>query len=650
MIHDQDLPMHLWAEAARTVVYVQNRISHSALGNKTPKEMFIGKKPEVSHLKIIGCPVIIHIPKEKRSKLEPSGKKGIFVGYSEQSKAYRIYLPRFRQIEISRDVTFDEDTAFNKSKKNHEDEAEQEAPRATESTKEPIQNIEEDPIPEDHDMAEPQRPEEIPHKEISRKRRAAWARELIQDAGKYGAPEGSSRESKRPRPYSSYVALMCNLVEEEPTCFEEAMKKKEWLDAMNEEYQSIIKNDVWDVVPRPKDKLVVSSKWIFKTKHSADGSIEKYKARFVARGFSQKEGIDYEETFAPVARYTSNRTILALAAKMKWKLHQMDVKTAFLNGNIEEEVYIEQPKGFEVEDNKSHVCRLKKELYGLKQAPRAWYGRIDSFLMSLGFTKSKADSNLYYKIMNDEPMILLLYVDDLFLTGEDKPIVECKKRLATKFEMKDLGKMHYFLGLEVWQFPDEIFLSQGKYIVEILKRFGMLECKAMTTLVVTNLKLLSDASSEKVDVTMYRQIIGSLMYLTNTRPYICFAVNTLSQYMVEPKNVHLIAAKHVMRNLKGTLDYGIRYASNSEFRLYGYTDSDWVGSAKDKKSTSGCCFCLGSGMISWLSRNQHCVALSTAEAEYVAACSACGEAVWLRKMLIGLFDAEIDATEILCDN
>jgi hypothetical protein len=199
----------------------------------------------------------------------------------------------------------------------------------------------------------------------------------------------------------------------------------------HDKYQSIIKNDVWEIVPRPKSKDVVSSKWLFKIKHAADGSIEKYKARFVAHGFSQKEGIDYEETFAPVARYTLIRTIIALAAKMKWKLHQMDVKTNFLNGVIEEEVYIEKPQGFEVEDRKSHVCRLKKALYGLKQDPRSWYGRIDSFVTSLGFTKSKADLNLYFKIMDNEPVILLLYVDDLFLTGEEKLIAECKKRLAS---------------------------------------------------------------------------------------------------------------------------------------------------------------------------------------------------------------------------
>jgi hypothetical protein len=196
---------------------------------------------------------------------------------------------------------------------------------------------------------------------------------------------------------------------------------------------------------------------------------------------------------------------------------------------------------------------LKKVLYGLKQAPRAWYGRIDSFLTSLGFTKSKADSNLYFKVMNDEPVILLLYVDDLFLTGEEKLITDCKKKLAVEFKMKDLDLMHYFLGLEVWQSPEKIFLNQGKYAVEILKRFDMLECKSMNTPMETNLTLLVDTSSELVDATMYRHIIGSLMYLTNTRPDICSVVNTLSQYQVEPRRVHLVAAKHVMRYLKGTL-------------------------------------------------------------------------------------------------
>ena len=266
-------------------------------------------------------------------------------------------------MEISRDVTFDEEAALKRSRKcQHEEVYEEEtSPRNKESTCLP-----EDEAPEEHDIAEPQEP---PIMEITRKRKPAWTREIIREAERYGAPEGSTRERKKPKTFSNYVALMCDLVDQEPTNFEEAVQKKEWVEAMTEEYQSIIKNDVWDIVPRPEGKSIVSSKWIYKVKHAADGSIEKYKARFVARGFSQKEGIDYEETFSPVARYTSIRTIMALASMMKWDLHQMDVKTAFLNGVIEEEVYLEQPQGFEVEDRHTHVCKLEKALYGLKQAP-----------------------------------------------------------------------------------------------------------------------------------------------------------------------------------------------------------------------------------------------------------------------------------------
>jgi hypothetical protein len=328
----------------------------------------------------------------------------------------------------------------------------------------------------------------------------------------------------------------------------------------------------------------------------------------------------------------------------------MDAKTAFLNGVIEEEVYIEQPQGFEAEDRKSHVCKLKKAVYGLKQAPRAWYGRIDSFLTSLGFTKSKADSNLYFKVMNDEPIILLLYVDDLFLTGEENIITECKKKLTAEFEMKYLGLMHYFLGLEVWQRPERILLNLGKYAVEILKRFDMLECKSMNTPMEMKLKLLVDTSSELIDAMLYRHIIGSLMYLTNTIPDICFSVNTLSQFLVEPRHVHLVVAKHVMRYLKGTLDYGLSYDGDHDFTLSGYTDSGWAGSVSNRKSTLGCYFSLGSAMISWQSRKQSSTALSTTEAEYIVACSTSCEAIWLRKFLTGLFDLEMEATMILCDN
>jgi hypothetical protein len=277
--------------------------------------------------------------------------------------------------------------------------------------------------------------------------------------------------------------------------------------------------------------------------------------------------------------------------------------------------------------------------------------------MILGFNKSKVDYNIYFKVMNDEftvmndePSVLLLYVDDLFLTNEYNLITYCKKNLFAEFEMKDLGLMHYFLGPEVWQSLDHIFLNQGKYVVEILKKFDMLECKSMATPMEMNLKLLVETLSKLVDVTLYRQIIGLLMYLKNTRIDICFVVNTLSWYLVEYIRVHLVAAKHVMRYLKATLDYGLCYTGDSDFKLYGYIDSDWTRSASDRKNTSGCFFILDSTMSLWQRRKKSSISLSTIEANYIVACSTICESIWIRKILTGLFDIEMEATMILCDN
>jgi hypothetical protein len=273
------------------------------------------------------------------------------------------------------------------------------------------------------------------------------------------------RESKPLERFCNYIVMVSNIQEFELSTFEEATGRQVWRDAMMEEYNSIMKNDVWEVVPRPEGKSVVISGWLDKLKHVADGSIEKYKARFVARGFSQVKGVDYDETFAPVARYTSIRAVISIATKMGWKIHQMDVKTAFLNGLIEEEVYIEQPLGFEVHGRESHVCRLKKALYGLKQAPRAWYSRIDAYLQQLGFGKSEADPNLYFIVVGEDPLILLLYVDDLSITGVERLINSYKESLASEFEMTDIGLMHYFLGLEFGRSLDTSSWDRGSMCV-----------------------------------------------------------------------------------------------------------------------------------------------------------------------------------------
>jgi hypothetical protein len=299
---------------------------------------------------------------------------------------------------------------------------------------------------------------------------------------------------------------------------------------------------------------------------------------------------------------------------MGWKLHQMDVKTVFLNGEIEEEAYIEQTEGFVIHNEKYHVCRLKKTIYGLKQAPHAWYKKMDGFLMSLGFNKSTADPNLGYHIDGNECLILVLYVDDIFITGSERLIVECKQALIAKLEMKDLGQMHYFMGLEVWQRSDEIFLSQGKYTLEILKRFKMKDCKSMPTPMVMDLKNMNDTNSGDIDPHLYRQLIGSLMYLVNTRPYIFYVVNVLIQFMSQPKQTHWIDAKHILRYLQVTIGYGLRYATNADLSMEGYADVDWEGSAVDRNNTSGSYFTLGSTMVSWCNRKQSSVALSKKEA------------------------------------
>jgi hypothetical protein len=276
---------------------------------------------------------------------------------------------------------------------------------------------------------------------------------LREAQGSVGNPKQAVRESKPLERICSYIAMVSSIREFEPSTFEEATGRQVWRDAIMEEYNSIMKNDVWEIVPRPKGKSVVTSRWLYKLKYVVDGSIEKYKAPFVAQGFSQVEGFDYDETFALIARYTSIRSVISIATEMGWKIHQMDVKTAFLNGLIQEEVYIEHPLGFEVHGRESHVCKLKKALYGLKQAPRAWYSRIDAYLQQLGFEKSEADPNLYFIVVGEDPLILLLYVDDLFITGAERLITSSKESLASEFEMTDIGLMHYFLGLEVWQEP-----------------------------------------------------------------------------------------------------------------------------------------------------------------------------------------------------
>ena len=353
-----------------------------------------------------------------------------------------------------------------------------------------------------------------------------------------------------------------------------------------------------------------------------------------------------------MARFETVRLLLALAAQLKKPVYQFDVKSAFLNGELLEEVYVKQPKGFEVKGKEDWVYKLAKALYGLKQAPRAWYSKIDSYFINSGFERSKSEPNLYIKKKGkDGLLIVCLYVDDMIYMGTNEELVEqFRSSMKQQFEMSDLGLLHYFLGLEVEQEKGSIFMSQRKYACDLLKKFGVKENKIASTPMNVNEKLEKDDGSGSADATRYRSLIGGLMYLTHTRPDISYAVGVVSRHMQNPTKHHFGTAKRILNYIAGTADYGVWYGSSKNFNLIGYSDSDWAGCTEDRKSTSGHLFTLGTSAVSWSSKKQATVALSTSEAEYSAVSSAATQAVWLRRILASFEQEQQQPTVIFCDN
>ncbi|CAL2276373.1 unnamed protein product [Prunus armeniaca] len=437
-----------------------------------------------------------------------------------------------------------------------------------------------------------------------------------------------------------------------PESFDEAATDEAWRKAMENEISMIEKNQTWELVNRPFDKPVIGVKWVYKTKLNLDGSIQKNKAKLVAKGYAQKPGIDYNETFALVARLDTIRTLIALAVKNNWKLYQLNVKSAFLNGVLEEEVYIEQPYGFLVKAKEDKVYKLHKALYGLKHAPRAWYGDIDSYLVQCGFKKSTSEVTLYVKCKgNSELVIVSIYVDDIVYTGNSQELLqEFKSDMMQKYEMTDLGLLHHFLGMGVIHSDNCIFLHQRKYASTLLQKFGLQECKSVSIPLVPNDKLRKDDDSGAADEAQYQKLVGSLLYLTATKPDIMYATCLLSRFMHCPTNKHYGTAKRVLRYIQGTLHFGLEYKRGEETILIGFCDSDWSGSEDDMRSTSGYAFTFGNGVFSWTSVKQQCVALSTAEAEYISASEATAQATWLRFVLEDFGEMQAVATPLNCDN
>lgn len=438
----------------------------------------------------------------------------------------------------------------------------------------------------------------------------------------------------------------------DPTSFEEANESPRWREAMDKEISAIEKNGTWELTTLPTGARKIGVKWIFKTKLNERGEVDKYKARLVAKGYAQQHGIDYTEVFAPVARWDTIRMILALAAQNGWCVYQLDVKSAFLHGELNEDVFVEQPQGYEKKGEEHKVYKLRKALYGLKQAPRAWYSRIEAYFIKEGFERCQCEHTLFIKSEEGGKMLIVsLYVDDLIFTGNDEDMfAKFKASMEMEFDMTDLGKMKYFLGVEVVQNSDGIYISQRKYAQEVLERFGMERSNSVKNPIVPGFKLMRDEGGVRVDATQYKQMVGSLMYLTATRPDLMYVMILVSRYMERPTELHMQAMKRILRYVKGTTDLGIFYKKGGDGKLAAYSDSDYAGDIDDRRSTSGYVFLLSTGAVSWSSKKQPVVTLSTTEAEFIAAASCACQGIWMRRVLDKLGCNQSKCTAIFCDN
>ena len=620
MLVDAKLPHKFWAEALSTAVYLKNRSPTKALKNMTPYEAWTKEKPKVEHLRVFGCDAYAHVAKDERQKLDSKSRKCIFLGYGTETKGYRLYDPSRLKVFFSRDVRFNE----RRRESSEQEPAKQEQQRYVELE----YSSEPELIPEDRESDMP------PEREA----------------------EPVLRRSERERRPTDFYGERINVARNEPVSLEEALNcpdKRKWLTAMEKEMESLRGNEVWDLVELPKDRTPVGSKWVFKLKTGTDGSIERYKARLVAQGFTQKFGTDYDETFSPVVRIESLRTLIALAVKNGLQLHQADVTTAFLNGQLEEEVYMKQPKGFVQEGQEHLVCKLKRSIYGLKQSSRCWNSTLDSYLKQMGFVQTESDPCIYRNSGGD--VLIGVYVDDMVFAGKnEKQLEEVKKTLAKRFDIKDMGKLHHFLGMKIVQNDQtgEVWMGQPLYTENLLQKFGMENAKPVSTPVDSNSKLVKATEDEdRIDQQLYQSAVGSLLFLSvGTRPDIAYAVSNVAKFSSQPTKKHWSAVKRIMRYLKGTVNFGLHYSKESPEKCVGYSDADWGGDLDDRKSTSGYLFQISGGPVSWRSKKQTSVALSTAEAEYMALASAGQEAVWMRLLIAELCDNPVRAVTILEDN
>ncbi|GJZ38203.1 retrovirus-related pol polyprotein from transposon TNT 1-94 [Tanacetum coccineum] len=620
--------------------------------NHTPRLPLHDKKPNLSFLCIFGALCYPTNDIEDLDKLKAKADIGFFVGYAPNRKGYKIYNKRNRQIMETIHVTFDELT-------------EQTAP--VHSSSGPNPNLL-TPGPISSGLI-PNSALAIPYVPPTNKNLELLFQPMFDEyfetptgdhqmphvpavpppviptspsvsiSFDYDAPSGSHSPSSSAH-QSSLVhhdvatehsfekqlatdALWCFynsvLSKVEPKNFKSAVAEDCWFQAMQDEIHEFDRLDVWELVPPPDCAMIIALKWIYKVKLDEYGDVLKNKARLVAKGYRQEEGLDFEESFAPVARLEAIRIFLANAASKNMTVYQMDVKTAFLNGELKEEVYVSQPEGFVDPDRPHHVYRLKKALYGLKQAPRAWYDTLSKFLLAQGFSKGVVDPTLFIRKTGKHTLHVQIYVDDIIFASTDpKDCDRFSNEMSSKFQMSMMGQISFFLGLQISQNPRGIFINQSKYANEILKKFDLHKSDPVDTPMVERTKLDEDLSGIPVDQTQYRSMIGSLMYLTASRPDLVFAVCMCARYQSKPTKKHLEAVKRVFRYLQGSINMGLWYPKDTAMALTAYADADHAGCQDTRRSTSGSAQFLGDKLVSWSLKKQTNTSISSTEDEYIA--------------------------------
>ncbi|RVW93623.1 Retrovirus-related Pol polyprotein from transposon RE1 [Vitis vinifera] len=573
--------------------------------------------------RVFGCTCFVHILTPGQDKLSAKAMKCLFLGYSRLQKGYRCYSLETHRYFISADVTFFEDSPF----------------FSTTSESLPVSEVL--PIP----IVSP--PDAMPLDHF-RFIIVALVSLLLSLFLRHLLTHFLSLRLHLPR--------LCLLLMTYPLLFgkstQEALSHPGWRQAMVDEMTALHSNGTWDLVVLPSGKSTVGCRWVYAVKVGPDGQVDRLKARLVAKGYTQVYGSDYGDTFSPVAKIASVRLLLSMAAMCSWPLYQLDIKNAFLHGDLAEEVYMKQPPGFVAQGKSGLVCRLRRSLYGLKQSPRAWFSRFSSVVQEFGMLRSTADHSVFYHHNSlGQCIYLVVYVDDIVITGSDQDgIQKLKQHLFTHFQTKDLGKLKYFLGIEIAQSSSGVVLSQRKYALDILEETGMLDCKPVDTPMDPNVKLVPGQGEPLGDPGRYRRLVGKLNYLTITRPDISFPVSVVSQFLQSPCDSHWDAIIRILRYIKSTPGQGVLYENRGHTQVVGYTDADWAGSPTDRRSTSGYCVFIGGNLISWKSKKQDVVARSSAEAEYRAMALATCELIWLRHLLQELRFGKDEQMKLICDN